>query len=813
MFYRNVHFRLLFETMAKNPTIARITHPHLGILADISTLITHSHDLQETLDRLVATVAERMETEVCSLYIFDPKLNRLTLWATMGLDPESVGKVSMGIGEGLTGLVIEQMKPVMVVNALTHKRYKYFPETHEEHFHSFLGVPLVEKKAPLGVLVVQTSRRREFSRDEIRLLTTISGQAASIIVQARLADILRSNEEERKEYHKRMNEAMRKLRAYEGARPETSSRAKQKWRGRLNGLAASPGFGRGKAFVLEPRMELSAIKKKKSRNPKHEIERFRGAVERGIDQINVVKRRMSELISAEENAIFDVYRLILEDPQIIHQIEQQIRKGEYVAEYAVRVVFERYMESIAKIDNNYLRERTADVKDAAQRLLETLSGGDGQQYHVPDDAILVAQDLSPSDLSMLEGDKFKGIVLATGGVTSHASILAKSFEIPSVVAVEQLTDRVHQGDLLIIDGNAGVVHVNPTAEVIREYDRLVSDYAELNRELGELKDLPAQTTDGHRVSLFANVGLLSDVAFAHLHGAQGIGLYRTEIPFLSHRDFPSEEEQYALYKRVVEGMMDKPVTIRTLDIGADKYPSYMRSFATEPNPFLGWRSIRISLEVEEIFKTQLRAILRVGDLGSVRMLVPMISSLEEIQKVKELLAEAKAELEREGTPFDRQMELGIMVEVPSAVQLAERFLREVDFLSIGTNDLIQYLLAVDRSNRKVANLYEPLHPAVLSALNATINAGRKAGKRVSMCGEMAGDPLCALVLLGMGLEEFSMGALYLPVIKKAIRSISYQAAKTTAQMVLVMDTVGEIKRYLFEQIRELDMVELLEMYR
>jgi phosphotransferase system enzyme I (PtsP) len=705
------------------------------------------------------------------------------------------------------------MKPVMVVNALTHKRYKYFPETHEEHFHSFLGVPLVEKKAPLGVLVVQTSRRREFSRDEIRLLTTISGQAASIIVQARLADNLRSKEEERKEYQKRMNEAMRKLRAYEGARPETSSRAKQKWRGRLNGLAASPGFGRGKAFVLEPRMELSAIKKKKSRNPKHEIERFRGAVERGIDQINVVKRRMSELISAEENAIFDVYRLILEDPQIIHQIEQQIRKGEYVAEYAVRVVFERYMESIAKIDNNYLRERTADVKDAAQRLLETLSGGDGQQYHVPDDAILVAQDLSPSDLSMLEGDKFKGIVLATGGVTSHASILAKSFEIPSVVAVEQLTDRVHQGDLLIIDGNAGVVHVNPTAEVIREYDRLVSDYAELNRELGELKDLPAQTTDGHRVSLFANVGLLSDVAFAHLHGAQGIGLYRTEIPFLSHRDFPSEEEQYALYKRVVEGMMDKPVTIRTLDIGADKYPSYMRSFATEPNPFLGWRSIRISLEVEEIFKTQLRAILRVGDLGSVRMLVPMISSLEEIQKVKELLAEAKAELEREGTPFDRQMELGIMVEVPSAVQLAERFLREVDFLSIGTNDLIQYLLAVDRSNRKVANLYEPLHPAVLSALNATINAGRKAGKRVSMCGEMAGDPLCALVLLGMGLEEFSMGALYLPVIKKAIRSISYQAAKTTAQMVLVMDTVGEIKRYLFEQIRELDMVELLEMYR
>ena len=799
--------------MAKNTKIARTTYPHLGILADISTLITHSHDLQDTLDQLVATVAERMQTEVCSLYIFDAKKNRLILVATMGLDPESVGKVSMATGEGLTGLVIEQMKPVMVVDALAHKRYKYFPETHEEHFHSFLGVPLLEKRNPLGVLVVQTSRRREFSRDEIRLLTTISGQAASIILQARLTDNLRSKEEERRQYQKRMNDAMRKLRSYESTPPQTSAKTKQKWRGRLLGLAASPGFGRGQAFVLEPRMEMNAIKKKKSRNPKHEIERFRGAVERGIDQISVIKRRMSELISAEEGAIFDVYRLILEDPQIIHQIEQQIRKGGFVAEYAVRVVFERYMESIAKLDNNYLRERTGDVKDAAQRLLETLSGGDGQQYDVPDDAILVAQDLSPADLSMLEGDKFRGIVLATGGVTSHASILAKSFEIPSVVAVEDVMERVRQGDQLIIDGNAGSLHVNPTAEVINEYDRLKNDYAELNRELGELKDLPAETTDGHRVSLCANVGLLSDVAFAHFHGAQGIGLYRTEIPFLSHRDFPSEEEQFALYKRVVEGMTDKPVTIRTLDIGADKYPSYMRSVAIEPNPFLGWRSIRISLEVEEIFKTQLRAILRVGDLGSVRMLVPMISSLEEIQKVKELLAEAKVELEREGTPFDREMELGIMVEVPSAVQLAERFLREVDFLSIGTNDLIQYLLAVDRSNRKVANLYEPLHPAVLSALNATIHAGRSAGKRVSMCGEMAGDPLCALVLLGMGLEEFSMGALYLPVIKKAIRSISYQAAKTTAHEVLKMDTVGEIKRYLFEQIRQLGMVELLEMYR
>jgi phosphotransferase system enzyme I (PtsP) len=798
--------------MANNRKKIREAHPHLTILEDISTLISHSHDLQETLNSIVATVAERMGTEVCSLYILDQQKERLTLRATMGLDAESVGKVSMAIREGLTGLVIERMKPVTVVNAMAHPRYKYFPETHEEHFHSFLGVPVIEKKLPLGVLVVQTSRRREFSRDEIRLLTTISGQAASIIVQARLADSLKTKEQERTELQKRMDEAMRRLRSYEGRRKQKAAKTRQRWRGRLTGLAAAPGFGRGHAYVMKPRMNLNSIPKRKTKNPQREMERFRAAVERGLEHINVIKDRMSSLISKEEGAIFDVYRLILEDPAIIQQIESQIRKQDHTAEYAVRIVFERYLQTISQIDDEYLRERTTDVKDAAQRLLENLSGVSGQQIDIPDDAVLVAGDLSPADLSILEGDRFKGIVLSTGGVTSHASILAKSFEIPSVVAVEDLMESVHHNDLLIVDGNSGVVYVNPKQEVVREYDRLEKDYLELNRELEELKDLPAETLDGHRVSLYANIGLLSDVAFAHLHGAQGIGLYRTEIPFLAHRDFPGEEEQYTLYKRVVEAMAGKPVTIRTLDIGADKYPSYIQSVGTEPNPFLGWRSIRISLEVEEVFKTQLRAILRVGDLGRVRLLVPMVSSLEEILKVKELLEEAKEELQRDGTPHDRQVELGVMVEVPAAVQLADRFLREVDFLSIGTNDLIQYILAVDRSNRKVANLYEPLHPAVLAALMSTIEAGKRAGKRVGLCGEMAGDPLFALLLLGMGLEEFSMGALYVPVVKKAIRSITYQAAKSTAQIVLQMDSVGEIKRYLFEQVRELGMVELMEMY-
>src|ERR1041384_6767876 len=334
--------------MAKARKLLRKVHPHLTILEDISTLISHSHDLQETLNKIVATVADRMGAEVCSIYILEQSRKRLTLRATMGLDKESVGRVSMGIREGLTGLVIERMKPVMVVDALAHPRYKYFPETHEEHFHSFLGVPLMEKKSPLGVLVVQTSRRREFSRDEVRLLTAISAQVASIIVQARLADSLRSKEQERKEYRKRMVEALRRLQSYEDTSKERS-KVRQRWQGRLMGLAASPGFGHGRAFVMETRVDLTAIPLKKTRNPDREIERFRSAVERGIEQIKVVKNRMRSLISKEESAIFDVYRLILEDPAIIQKIENRIRREGYVAEYAVRVVFEQYLESISNI--------------------------------------------------------------------------------------------------------------------------------------------------------------------------------------------------------------------------------------------------------------------------------------------------------------------------------------------------------------------------------------------------------------------------------------------------------------------------------
>ena len=787
---------------------------HLVTLEEISRFVDEAEDLQGCLNSIAGIVAKRMQTEVCSVYLLDAETARLTLSATRGLDPVAVGRVSMSVDEGLAGLVVETGEPVMVMDAPSHPRFLYFPETGEERYHSFFGVPVHARKTPIGVLVVQTSRPREFTPEEVGLLKAISAQVSTIIVHARLVDSLKDKERERKQSRQRMVNALKRLRSYEGRGKEHTSEPPRKFRSRLTGLAACPGFAYGKAHILQRRVDLGAIQKTHTGDPQGELERFRSAVQRAGAQVEAIKTRMIALISDEAGAIFDVHKMLLNDPVLQRQIENRIVREHLTAYYAVSSIFRRHVKTVSEVGDRYLKERTADIRDVAQRLLDNLTGFDDRRLVAPDGgAILVAEDLSPADLALIEGDRFQGIVLATGGVTSHASLLAKSFEIPTVVAAEGLLESVRKEDSLIVDGNSGVVFVNPNNDIVGEYDRLERHYLAVNRELDEMRDLPAETTDGHRVGLYANMGLLTDIRFAQNHGAEGIGLYRTEIPFLAYHDFPTEAQQFALYQKVVEGMNGKPVTIRTLDIGADKYPPYVSIARSEPNPFLGWRSIRVSLEASETFDMQLRAILRAGALGPVRMLIPMVSSLEEILRVKALLREVKADLARSRIPFDADMLLGIMIEVPSAVQVADRLMEEVDFVSIGTNDLIQYLLAVDRGNRKVAPLYEPFHPAVLAALHQVIRAAKEKGKRVAMCGEMAGDPLSTLLLMGLGLEEFSMESLSIPVVRKLVRSVSFERAFAIGQAALQMDRVDQIKRYLFSEMRALGLVELLELYR
>jgi phosphotransferase system, enzyme I, PtsP len=780
----------------------------LLLLEAIGTLIGESGDLPATLERIVSLVANRLDMEVCSIYRYEPESSALYMVATHGLDPNSVGAVSMRVDEGLTGFAIEKGEPVMAIDALAHPRYKYFPETGEERYHSFLGVPIVDRRESLGVLVVQTSRRRRFTRDEVRLMKAVAVPVGGLLVQLRLLQSLESKEEERRGYQQRLLDAIKRLQAYERHQPSASEEA-DVTAVRLVGVPAAPGFGIGRAHLLVPEVSFASIPERRPLAPRKELARFQAAVEQSVEEVARLKERVQASFPEIDAALFDTQRLMLVDDSFRSRVEAEISAGAG-AETALERVVSAMVEEFSRLDDAYLQDRAFDIKDIGQRVLRNLLGVAERDRSFASAVVLVAPELTLSDILLIDPEQLKGIVMGLGGATSHASILAKSLEIPTVVGVERLHE-IREGHHLIVDGNAGTIYVHPSVEVLREYGRLRNEYAAFNRELDSLRDQPAVTRDGCRIMLGANIGLLGDLPLAHRHGADRVGLYRTEIAFLSHREFLTEAEQVTLYQRVVQAAAGLPLTVRTLDLGADKYPAYL-NMPQEANPFLGWRSIRVSLELSSMFKTQLRAILRASAPGGLRLMLPMISSLEELHRSKELLEEAKIELRREGHAFDEAIQLGMMVEVPSAVQLADRFIEEVDFFSIGTNDLIQYLLAVDRNNRKVASLYEPLHPAVLRAVASVVRVANEAGKPVSLCGEMAADPICTLVLIGMGLRDMSMSAFFIPVIKRLIRSVDIVAAERVTAEALELGTVKQVKRHVFEVMRALDVIDLMETY-
>ncbi|MGH7932207.1 MAG: phosphoenolpyruvate--protein phosphotransferase [Candidatus Binataceae bacterium] len=788
------------------------TRDRFALIETISTIASEpSADLREVLDQIVSVIATGMEVEVCSLYLFDPQRDRLVLRATVGLDRDSVGRVSMRINEGLVGLAIESNGPVVVEDAISHQRYKYFPETGEERYHTFLGVPVQEgKQTPLGVLVVQTLRRRKFARDEVRLVKTAGSQVAHILSHFQLRETLATKEKERDEYRRRMIEANRQLKGYEKVGGKTRLAAPVKMRRpRLVGLAAAPGFARGIAHVVGT--FLSTIDRNlRTRDAKAELKRLEDALVRSRGELSALKARMAPFMPEADLKIFDGHRLILEDEEFVDRIKDAINTG-YAAESALFRVIDELGASMLALADGYLRERATDFRDVGHRVLRHLRQED-RKSAFSKSTILVAEELTLSQMTLVSHENLAGLALQSGGVTSHAAILARSFEIPTVVGVEHLMESVTEGDTLVLDGNSGIIYANPSSEIEREYQVLIKRYDAFKRELMVGQDEPTATRDGHRVQMLANIALPADIPLALRYGAEGVGLLRSEFSFLTYEDFPDENQQLALYGKILEGVGKRMVTIRTLDIGADKYPPYLR-VPREDNPFLGWRSIRISLEMPGIFKVQLRAILRAAAHHDVRILFPMISSLEELRRARELLNEAQAELYKEGLEHNPDIEVGIMVEVPSAVWLAPRLIREVDFFSIGTNDLIQYLLAADRNNPKIAHLYEPLHPAVLSAIAEVVNVARGAGKEVCICGEMASDPMATLLLVGMGLDQLSLSPLFIPVVRKLVRETNYQTARVIAHDTLEMSSVQEIKGYLIERYRDLGLIQLVEMYR
>lgn len=570
------------------------------------------------------------------------------------------------------------------------------------------------------------------------------------------------------------------------------------------GIAASPGIEIGKAFVLkevEIKIDTANIAEDKIDG---EIKRLEEGIAKSREQLIKIREKAERELGKDKAQIFDAHIMVLDDPMFMDEIREKIKSERITAENAISQVAKKYVDMFNSMEDEYLKERAADIKDVSERLIKNVLGIPIQSLaDLAEEVIVIARDLTPSDTAQMDKEKVKAFATDMGGRTSHTAIMARSLEIPAVVGLGSISNEVSEGDTVIVDGNKGIVLVNPSEDTLRQYNELKLEYQRYKEELKKLKDLPAETKDGkRRVELAANIGTPKDVKGALEHGAEGIGLYRTEFLYMDRETLPDEEEQFQAYKQVAEAMNPRPVIIRTLDIGGDKKLPFLE-MPEELNPFLGWRAIRMCLDNPELFKVQLRAILRASHYGNIKIMYPMISSLSELRRANTILEEAKDELRREGIPFDENLEVGIMVEIPSAAITADILAKEVDFFSIGTNDLIQYTLAVDRMNEKIANLYEPFHPAVLRLIKNVIDASHRAGKWTGMCGEMAGDPLAAPILLGMGLDEFSMSATSISQVKKVIRSLTYDQAREIANKALEMESPGEIKEMVNKVLEEI----------
>jgi phosphotransferase system enzyme I (PtsI) len=569
------------------------------------------------------------------------------------------------------------------------------------------------------------------------------------------------------------------------------------------GISAAPGIVIGRAFVVDTEETLSVPRTRIPQDKvEDEVQKFRRALELTRGELLQIKTDLAERMGDDHAKIFDAHLLILDDVMVIEDTEALIRTEGYNAAWALREVISRVVSSLSNIADEYLKERAADIVDVKRRVLRKLLGLERIKPLNPlEPSIIVAPELAPSDTAQVDRRLVIGYATDRGGRTSHTAILARSQGIAAVVGLEDTSALIETGDTLILDGNCGTVIINPLDDTLAKYRIEIERWKVFEAQLLTLTGYPAETLDHHKVELMANIDLPNEVQSALDHGAEGIGLFRSEYFFIAHEQLPTEEEQYKVYRAVVDKMKNKPVTIRVLDIGGDKIAGYLHRSA-ELNPFMGWRGIRFLLTRKDIFKTQLRAIYRASGHGQVRLMFPLIVGIEEVQRAKEICEEVKDDLTRSRYQIDRDLKIGIMVETPSAVAMAGALAKEVDFFSIGTNDLIQYTMAVDRGNTKISYLYQHLHPSIIRFLKMTVDAAQKHGIPTAICGEMCADPLAAVVLIGLGIDEFSCSPNMIPEIKKIVRSVTYDECKTIVKRVLQWSTTEKIEAHVEAFLRE-----------
>jgi phosphotransferase system enzyme I (PtsP) len=740
---------------------------HVGFLCTIQELswaFTGSGNIEQLLRKVVTMVARHISARVCSIYLYDHSRRELSLCANIGLNTDAAGPITLKPGEGLTGIALETMQPVCVNGGSSHPGYKFFIGSNEELFDAFCAVPILRGIHKIGVLVVQREKTEPFSAEEITAMRAVSNQLATTIENAQmLLDI--------------------------ETRTDTpapdSALVKHRF---LRGKVASRGFAYAEAVVAGREQTLDDAAPADTAAPTTHDD-FIAALDATRRELEELQRRVEERLADGASLIFGAHLLLLKDPQFTGEMAQKIDEG-YDAIVAVQHVARKYIDLFSRQESEYLREKRDDVKDLARRLLSHLTR---RPTDITEAAsrIVVARELLPSDILKLAFENVAGIILVSGGVTSHLSILARSLALPLMICDEPGLTNLPGGVRILMDGDQGTIYLNPDNTIVATF--LAREKANtLSRATDTVVHPTTSTVDNIPVGLFANINLLSDLDAALAMQAEGVGLYRTEFPFMIRATFPSEEEQFVIYRKLNERMSGREVTFRTLDIGGDKVLSHYHDYK-ENNPFLGMRSLRFTLSKQEIFIDQIRAILRAGFDARLRIMFPMVSSLDEFRQARAIVTEAIADLKRDGIAHNSAPAIGMMVELPSVLSIIDVLAAESDFFSIGSNDFIQYMLAVDRTNEKVASFYLPHHPAVLRGINTVVAAARAKNRVVSICGDMAHEVRYIPLLLGIGIRSFSVDPGYIPAIQRTIESVNMRDAQTLAHNVLSTASILQIE--------------------